>query len=163
MSEERQWRDLVDTLPEPMTCPRRAENGMHIAGGPLRDSGPGLDRWEKFKSNGDRVCSYCGSLHWEDFKLMVKASAEGSEDDLECLRIEPSDKSYKIYVHRESVHNAHDGGIKFYTPHIDPPPTEEDNRLYGEAVRRSRARFNKWMEKQFPRRGSQASDAGEQG
>lgn len=148
---ERQWRDLVDTLPEPMTCPRRQENGMDVAS-PLRHSGPNLDRWEKFKSNGDRVCSYCGSLHWEDFKLMVKASAEAPEDasSEECTQIEQSDKGYKIYVRRRGVSNAHDGGIKFYTPHIDPPPTVEDNNLYSEAVRRSGIRNRARLNNRFP-------------
>jgi hypothetical protein len=119
---------------------------------PLRDSGPNLDRWERFKSNGDRVCSYCGSLHWEDFKLMVKASAEAPEDAKleDSVQIEPSDKSYKIYVTRADVSNAHDGGIKFYTPHIDPPATEEDNRLYGEAARRSRIRSRAMWGRRFP-------------
>jgi len=154
-----EWCDLVDTLPEPMTCGRRRENGMDVAG-PLFGSGTGLDRWEKFKSNGDRVCSYCGSLHWEDFKLMVKASAEAPEDAAldECVQIEPSDKSYKIYAMWPGVKNAHEGGIKFYTPHIDSPPTDEDQRLYGEAVRRSKIRQQAWLDKMFPRRSTSDGD-----
>lgn len=139
-----EWRDLVDQLPEPMTCGRRVESGMDVLS-PLRHSGPNLDHWKKFKSNGDRVCSYCGSLHPDDFWRLVKAAAEAPIESTEAVSIDPSDKGYKVYVRQPGVQNAHDGGIKFYTPHLIGPVTSEQQALYQEAVRRSRVRFEAHM------------------
>ena len=147
---EKQWTDLVDALPEPITCGRRRESGMDDPDSPFRRSGVGLDHWDRHKSNGDRVCSYCGSLHPEDFLRLVKESAEAPEDDLRAPRINPSDKGYKIYVDRPSVSNAHDGGIKFYTHHLEPRPTDEQHAQYKEAVRRSNIRFQKVLDQRFP-------------
>ncbi len=113
------WTELVDRLPEPMTCGRRFDmyfGKMFVHGKPEKDK----DYWERFKTNGNRVCSYCGSLHPEDFLELVKQCANEQEDATyqSSIRIEPSDKSYKIYVHQPGVRNAHEGGIKFYTQHL---------------------------------------------
>ena len=141
-----EWRELVDSLTEPMTCPSR-----------VREQGPwerkeGLDHWEKFKAaHGNRVCSFCGSLHPDDMFELVKQSAEAPENavDGSVVEIDPSDKSYKIYVRQPGVRNAHEGGIKFYTWHL---PHDKDGKLvvtqqqqdeYGQAVRRSRDRFDR--------------------
>lgn len=134
---------LVEVLPETMTCPRRSE-GPH-------DQTPGVDRWERFKSNGDRVCSFCGSLHPDDFLAMVKVAADAPEDAAAGAvpSIDPSDKGYKIYVRRTGVRNAHEGGIKFYTHHLptnaagefDLTAAQKDE--YPRAVRASRARFER--------------------
>jgi hypothetical protein len=146
VQEEPLFKDLVDTMPEPITCGRRYESF-------ISHSFPGPDHWEKFKTNGQRVCSYCGSLHPEDFFAMVKQSAETPEDVeyREAVRIEPSDKKYKIYVHQPGVRNAHEGGIKFYTHHlprdangkIDIP--QEWHTEYAEAVRRTQIRFERYL------------------
>lgn len=141
-----EFSELVDRLPESMTCGRRGEisdpNGVFkILEGP--------DHWDKFKSNGNRVCSYCGSLHPEDFLRLVKESATAPEDALfrSVVEVEPSDKSYKIYVHQPGVRNAHEGGIKFYTHHLERDDagkvlvTEQQEAEYKEAVRRSDVRF----------------------
>lgn len=132
---------LVDELPETMTCPRRSET---FTSG--RDA-VGLDKWQKFKSNGNRVCSYCGSLHPDDMFALVKKSAEASEDDEQAVEIEPSDKGYKIYVHQPGVRNASEGGIKFYTQHLPRNAdgsiavTEQQQEEYGRAVAVSEKRF----------------------
>ena len=127
VAEPPAFSTLVDTLPEPQTCGRR-----------MRDFGSwerveGLDRWEQFKSNGDRVCSFCGSLHPDDFMRLVKECAEAPDDAVygTVPEIEPSDKGYKIYVHRSGVRNAHEGGIKFYTQHL--PRDAEGNLAVTEA------------------------------
>jgi hypothetical protein len=150
MTVERKFRGLVDTLPETMTCGRRVENGMHLADSPFHEAGPDRDHWEKFKSNGDRVCSYCGSLHPDDFFRLVKLAAEAPEDAQDCVSIDPSDKGYKIYVRQPGVQNAHDGGIKFYKQHLDSKPTDEQRADYKEAVRRSVIRFEAAMKIRFP-------------
>jgi len=128
-----EFRELVDRLPEPVTCGRR--DGSMVA-----HKFPGPDYWDKFKSNGDRVCSYCGSLHPDDFWALVQQAAEAAEDDRSAVEISSTDKPYKVYVERRNVRNAHEGGIKFYTPHLVGEPTDEQQALYREALRRSRAR-----------------------
>jgi hypothetical protein len=125
----------VTELSEPMTCKRR-----------MQEMGPwehaeGLDRWQEHKSNGDRVCSFCGSLHPVDFLALVARSAAGED-----VSIDRTDKGYKIYVRRPSVVNAMEGGIKFYTWHLVEKPTEEQNWQYAEAVRRSVERFNAMLQ-----------------
>lgn len=139
--------ELVDVLPEPMTCGRR-----------MQDLGPwpheeGLDRWERFKSNGDRVCSFCGSLHFEDFARLVRAALEVPEDIPygHAVRIEPSTKSYKVYVHQPGVRNASEGGMKFYMHHVPRNDdgslavTTEQNQQYAQAIRVSKAAFNRMI------------------
>lgn len=69
--------------------------------------------WRKEK-NGDRTCSYCGSLHPDDMIDIMYGYIEGKEG----YEFEPSDKGYKIYAKRAGVKNAMEGGIKFYTNHI---------------------------------------------
>jgi hypothetical protein len=115
------YRDLVDSLPEPLICGRTNTPA----------------RWDRFKSNGDRVCSNCGSLHPDDFlKLVVESSKDGSD-----VGIEPSDKGYKVYVTRPSVRNASEGGIKFYKQHFVDKPDDLMNEYYKLAVNKSRERF----------------------
>ena len=140
---------LVDVLPEEQWCPRRGESPFGRKDGPF----PGPDRWEKFKCNGDRVCSYCGSLHPDDMFRLVKMSAQASEDANygAVVEIEPSDKNYKVYVNQPGVRNASEGGIKFYMMHLPRNAdgtlavTDEQQKEYGLAVKRSSARFAKYL------------------
>lgn len=143
IEERPKFSDLVDELPEPQSCGRRGDNMFPI---PV-----GLDRWLKFKTNGNRVCSYCGSLHPDDMFALVKQSGDAPIDALHgsVIEIEQSDKSYKIYVQQPDVRNAHEGGIKFYTHHLpqnddgEPCVTQEQNAEYSKAVKQSRERFMK--------------------
>lgn len=145
-----EYRELVDILPEPMSCGRRQEIPDSHKVFKILD---GTDHWDKFKTNGHRVCSFCGSLHPDDFFTMVKTSAEAPENApyREVIEIEVSDKLYKIYVHDPAVRNAHEGGIKFYTHHLprkgngelDVPP--ERTAEFVEAQRRSNVRFMAMM------------------
>lgn len=142
----------VEQLPEPMTCGRRSDmypGNIFVHGNREEHQ----DHWQRFKSNGDRVCSYCGSLHPDDMFALVKASADAPEDAdyRSVVEIEPSDKGYKIYVQQPGVRNAMEGGIKFYTQHL---PRTADGKMdvsaeqqanLGVAVRRSRVRFEKML------------------
>lgn len=89
------------------TCPRGAE-----VFGPLADRAK-ESTWDKIGE--DRVCSYCGSLHPEDFEKIVDLCIESNGEKAE---IDLSDKGYKIYARRKETVNASQGGIKFYTMHI---------------------------------------------
>ena len=85
----------VDKL-ERQTCPQRMTGESNI------------DTW-KLLPNGDRTCSYCGSLHPESVISIIK---EFGGSVIEC-----STKSYKWYINRPNVHNAMEGGIKYYRYH----------------------------------------------
>ena len=137
------FRTLVDSLPEPMTCGRRHDEKI------------GADRWERFKRIDNRVCSYCGSLHPDDLFRLVRECAGASPDAPygSVVEIEPSDKSYKIYVRQPGVRNAHEGAIKFYTHHLPRTEagvldvSEEQHAEYGRAVRATRDRFTRMLAK----------------
>lgn len=131
------FASLVDALPDLMTCRSRMDQS-----GPWEHQ-ENLDFWQKFKSNGDRVCSFCGSLHPDDF-LTLMADAAKVESD---VQLTVTDKRYKYYINRPGVKNAYDGGIKFYTWHLTGPLTEEQQRVYQQAVQNSRDRFEKTYKK----------------
>jgi hypothetical protein len=142
IEKQQEFRTLVDELPEPMTCPRRME------GYSPEDRATGRDRWQKFKTNGNRVCSYCGSIHPNDFFQLVTQSAHAREDAAynSVVEIEPSDKTYKVYIWQPGVRNAMEGGIKFYMQHLPREDgklaiTDQQNADYIRAVRASKARF----------------------
>lgn len=157
------FRERVDALPEPMTCGRRQDTWAGSRGMPVhgeRAFEKGQDHWDRHKSNGDRVCSFCGSLHPEDFFRLVHEAATAPEDAKRgsCVEIEPSDKGYKIYVHQPRVRNAMEGGIKFYMQHLPRKEdgsidvTEEQEAEFAEAQRRSKIRFERYMQEAFPRK-----------
>ncbi|HEX5426631.1 MAG TPA: hypothetical protein VFW94_24135 [Candidatus Acidoferrales bacterium] len=147
------YAERVEPLPEPMTCRRRFD--QYVGGAPVHlDQGENQDHWDRHKSNGDRVCSYCGSLHPDDFLRLVHEAATAPDDASHGTvpEIEPSDKGYKIYVHQPGVRNAMEGGIKFYTHHLPRDAegkltvTEEQNQEYALAVRRSQIRFERYVD-----------------
>jgi len=86
---------------------------------------PGPDRW-RTEPNGDRTCSYCGSLHPDDFAAILEGYSKGEPG----FRFGTTDKAYKRYGNRPGVQNAGHGGIKFYTWHL-PPEGPELDRLQG--------------------------------
>lgn len=144
------FAELTVVLPEQMTCGRRFD--QFVGGIPAhQDRGEGQDHWDQFRSNGDRVCSFCGSLHPEDMFRLVRAAAEAPEDApyRSVVEIVRSDKGYKIYVHQPGVRNAHEGGIKFYTQHLRGLTiTPEQDSQFAEACRRSSVRFEAMLKKQ---------------
>lgn len=65
--------------------------------------------------NGDRTCAYCGSLSQADIIDIMYRYIAGEKG----YKFGTTDKGYKIYANRPNVRNAGDGGIKFYTNHIE--------------------------------------------
>lgn len=103
--------------PDTMTCPSR----MTQVGSWERKEG--IDSWT-VRPNGDRTCSFCGSLHEDDFVAIIEAYGNGEPG----YRFDPSTKGYKRYANRPGVSNATEGGIKFYGWHIDKTPGPDLDR-----------------------------------
>lgn len=98
------------------TCPRRIENGMHTSNSPLRGAGENLDTYSKGHGliSQARGCSYCGSMHPDDF---MEAMRSGKE-------LGVTDKNYKAYV---------DGmNGKFYYQHLSAEQRHEFIALINE-------------------------------
>lgn len=79
------------------TCGYRKVLGRATASSVFKHEGPNLDMWRV-----DRSCSYCGSMHPDDF---MRYCEEGK-------RLGSTDKNYKVYV-------DDDKRIKFYFYHLD--------------------------------------------
>lgn len=88
-------------MSDTFTCPRRIADGR----GGVEDEDTWRDTGGIIGQKG--ACSYCGSMHPEDF---MDAARDGKE-------IGPTDKSYKVYV------GDHEG--KFYTHHLHPNHSNE--------------------------------------
>ena len=97
-------------------CPRRDE----FAPDGIPSGMPKTDTW--LREYGYRTCSWCGSMHPEDFMRICRS---GSGE------VGPTDKRYKAYV---------EGGIiraKFYFRHLTEDQRREFVDLYNDrAVRR---------------------------
>jgi hypothetical protein len=106
---------------------------------PFKPPFNGEAHW-RTEANGDRTCSYCGSLHPDDFLDIMQRYAAGEEG----YRFELTTKSYKVYANRAGVRNANDGGIKFYGAHSveeDDPRRADHEAAWTAAVTRSRKEF----------------------
>ncbi len=128
-------------MSEKIYCPRGAGPDS-----PFQPPFNGEMEWEK-RPNGDRCCSYCGSLHPDDFLDIMQRYAAGEEG----YHFGLTDKSYKVYVSRPGVRNAGDGGIKFYGHHAvskDHPDRAAHEAAWRAAVEKHRADFQaRWGSK----------------
>lgn len=70
------------------------------------------DHWQTV--GADRVCSYCGSMHPDEFISWCEDAIKVDSK----VSIDSTDKPYKVYIHRPGVSNASEGAIKFYLPHL---------------------------------------------
>lgn len=87
------------------TCPRRAEAPVQLTKGP--------DRWEQRPNTVFLSCSYCGSMHPDEFMRRVE---EGHV-------VTPTDKGYKAYI---------DNNYKFYYQHLDEAQRARFLALYND-------------------------------
>jgi len=122
-------RHHEDRVGDAFTCGSRRQPG--------RVGDEDVDVWLK-RPNGDRCCSYCGSLHPGDFEAALKDAADPDSN----VRVSQSDKRYKWYIDGR-VQNAGEGGIKFYTWHVDSKETEQAlNAVIGDACRASEVKLD---------------------
>jgi hypothetical protein len=89
-----------------MVCPRRSEG---IPG--ALSNYPQTDEWRQDGSY--RTCSYCGSLHPDDFMQLVRDGAE----------VGPTDKSYKAYIELPEGKSVR--GAPFYYHHLAADQQQE--------------------------------------
>jgi hypothetical protein len=102
----RQWwmRRWLCEGPATFVCPSREQTPMWF--------GPGDDHWRQMP-DGTRTCSFCGSLHPEDFRDICYGYVEGDGSHFDVTT-----KGYKVYASRPGTKNAMEGGIKFYRWHL---------------------------------------------
>lgn len=81
---------------------------------PVRPGMPESDHW-RVMPDGTRTCSFCGSLHEDDFIDILQHYVAGDEG----YSFSTTSKGYKWYAQRPNVRNASEGGIKFYNWHVD--------------------------------------------
>jgi hypothetical protein len=114
-------------------CGRRGENPVWSN----RNHGlqPLPDTWD-LGPDGNRTCSYCGSIHPDDMMALCRKTLV---DDR--YGVESTDKGYKYYVRQPAVKNASQGAIKFYMAHAPEAPTREEQELFTQAVRTTNERF----------------------
>lgn len=105
---------------------------------PFKPPFNGEAEW-RTEPNGDRTCSYCGSLHPDDFLDILRRFAAGEPG----YRFELTTKSYKVYANRPGVQNASQGGIKFYGHHavpVEDPQRAEHENAFRAAIAKCRER-----------------------
>lgn len=98
-------------MTETHTCPRRAEAGMDDATSPLVGAGTNLDTYTEGHGliGQARGCSYCGSMHPDDFMEAARTGAV----------LGTTTKDYKMYV------TTGDTPGKFYFQHLSPEQRRE--------------------------------------
>jgi hypothetical protein len=96
---------------EAQTCPRRVTEI-----GPWKQD-PNLDHWQKV--GNDRVCSFCGSLHPDEFETFLHQYLADKTGE---IHLETTDKPYKVYARRPGIANAGEGAIKFFKWHVSDDP-----------------------------------------
>lgn len=105
------------------TCPGRRQEG------PWDASAACVDRWEW--RGDDRVCSFCGSLHPNDFESLLWRVLYDEQ-----VLIFPADHANKIYLQRPEVSDASQGALKYKKWH----------NLSAEWVARINPRFHEALE-----------------
>lgn len=107
------------------------------------------DTWD-MGPDGNRTCSYCGSIHPDDLMKICRLVLED-----ERYSVDGTDKSYKVYVRIPGVVNASQGAIKFYKQHAPRDASKEDQELFSAALTLSSER---WRQRFSSRQDKQASD-----
>lgn len=119
-------------------CGRRGESWIGSSPAFGGDK-PLPDTWD-MGPDGNRTCSYCGSIHADDLMQICRKTLED-----ERYGVEGTDKGYKVYVRQPGVRNASEGAIKFYMHHAPAAPSAEDQQLFAEARGLTSARFMEKM------------------
>lgn len=120
-------------------CGRRGESPMTSR--QFGGDKPLPDTWD-LGPDGNRTCSYCGSIHADDLMAICRKTLTDAR-----YGVEGTDKSYKVYVRQPGVRNASEGAIKFYMAHAPGAPTKEDQELFASATRVTTERFRASMAK----------------
>ena len=103
------------------------------------------DTWD-LGPDGNRTCSYCGSIHLDDLMEICRKTLV---DDR--FGVETTDKRYKFYIRQPGVRNASEGALKFYTAHVPANPSEADQRLFANACRLTQKRWSARWNAEHPK------------
>jgi len=102
------------------------------------------DWWRR--TGGDRTCSYCGSMHPDDFEKFLRRVIWDMD---RTVRISLADGGSKVYLSRPGVVNAACGAVKFYGYHAprgcDGKVSEDHFNLLKDALRVSNEKFEAAM------------------
>jgi len=93
------------------------------------------DTWD-LGPDGNRTCSYCGSIHPDDLMDICRKTLTDDQ-----YAVEGTTKAYKVYVRQPGVQNASQGAIKFYMQHMPTHPSKEMMDLFDRALQLSQERF----------------------
>lgn len=114
-------------------CPERGSNPLGQS--PAFDGHkPNPDTWD-VGPDGNRTCSFCGSIHFDD---LMKVARKVPDDARYAL--DGTTKGYKIYVRQPGVMNASQGAIKFYSWHAPKEPSADDELAFSTAMKLSHDR-----------------------
>jgi hypothetical protein len=114
-------------------CGRRGDFGDRVFPGRYKGD-PLPDTWD-VGPDGNRTCSYCGSIHADDLMEICRKTLAD-----ERYGVKGTTKSYKVYVKQPGVQNAGQGAIKFYMHHAPEVPSQADRDLFANALRVTRQR-----------------------
>jgi hypothetical protein len=126
-------------------CGRRGDIDQLVTSKAFGGDSPLPDTWD-VGPDGNRTCSYCGSLHPGDLMSICRKALTD-----ERYAVEGTTKSYKVYVKQPGVRNASEGAIKFYLHHAPSVPTQEERELFSSALRLSAERFEAQMARFRPK------------
>lgn len=115
-------------------CGRRGDFGDRTFPGRYQGD-PLPDTWD-LGPDGNRTCSYCGSIHPDDLMTICRKALTDVR-----YSVDGTDKGYKVYLRQPGVRNASEGAIKFYMQHAPKQPSAEDQELFARARRLSNERF----------------------
>lgn len=110
-------------------CGRRGESHLGATGRLNPDT------WD-MGPDGNRTCSYCGSIHFDDLMTICRKTIVD-----ERYSVDGTTKSYKVYVRQPGVRNAGEGAIKFYSAHLPKVMRVADRQLLANAMKVSFERY----------------------
>lgn len=133
------WRQRLFAFGGRQRCGRRGDWDQIVTSARFNGNKPLPDTWD-IGPDGNRTCSYCGSIHPDDLMAICRKTLTDPR-----YGVEGTDKSYKVYVRQPGVRNASEGAIKFYKQHAPDQPSKADQDLFAEAVRITARRFSERM------------------
>lgn len=116
----RWWHRIIRQVGKPFTCP--------LSIGHMLYQGEDKDYW--YKVGKDLICSFCGSMHPNQFLQHCKNVID---DNAQHISVNLNDWKTKVYIERPEVRNASEGAIKFKLVHLP----EENKKEYIDVINKA--------------------------